>query len=488
MIPFNDAIDSIISYHSKLKTQKSAQSQKDSIIPLGADSTLQASEVTHIIGPEPGTDIEMESYQSYREKQDKINSLPTDRERIIAWNKEFNSESTKNYVIIDKTDFSATIYTPDGQVVKKYEIGVAKNKTDALLKRSKRGINDFASTTAGIYTANYRASGRDGYAHLYGDRVLTLSNDGLKAKGVGNGETGVAIHAVPNGNQYRINLLNREGVSESNNRFSGGCVNMLPKDFYDCMENISGIGTKVYILPEDDNNYMCVKNNELHFTQRVYTGDVATTTTKNDQIKEISIETKPELSQEGIDMVRAIVTYKQELCQELKLDNDTYNEIALRALGIAGQETNFGSWHAGLSKGTPYIVKERYEGLVNFFKKLKGNNSYNSRGITQMKIESYTDPEVKDLFEKYNITADNVKNGKECAIGTMIVLSCMYKNELPALKEQIDKLGISPYDALLYCWNNHKNEIRQGSATPDTNIYIKNVRQYIQDFNMYQEI
>lgn len=427
---------------------------------------------------------------NFKEEQDRINNLSSDKERVIEWNKTFNKENKQNYIIIDKKACYAYVYSPDGELIKQYEVGVAKNKSDALLIRSKKNPDkDFKATSAGIYTANYRATGRDAYAKLYNDRVLQLSNDGLKEKGIGTGETGVALHQVPNGNTARTKKLEQPGISDENNRISDGCVNFLPEDFDDCMKYIDGVGTKVYILPEEDNNYMCVKNGRLHLTQKDYSGDVATTSTAMDPVKAIKIMVKdPQINENGRSMAYFLAEQKTDLIKDLKLDNDTYNELAMLALGIAGQETNFGSPMAGVKKLHPYFLKENFPEFVNFVKKLKGTNSFNSRGMTQMKLQSYTDNNVKQLLEKYDITEDSLKDPKKCATATMIVLASIYKNELPALKTQMQELNLSKTDALLYCWNNHKNEIKQGTATPEQNIYVRNTHRYMQDFDIYQYV
>lgn len=425
--------------------------------------------------------------ETIQAQQDRINNLPTDKEKVVAWNKEFNKDNKDNYIIIDKKECMAYVYSPDGKVVKQYEIAAARNKSDALLKRSYTDKSySFKSTSAGIYTANYRATGRDDYAKLYNDRVLQLSNDGLRDRGIGNGETGVALHQVPNGNKERERKLKLPGVSDENNRTTDGCVNFLPEDFDDCMSHVKGVGTKVYILPEDSNNYMCVKNGELHFAQKKYTGDVATTVTKKDNCKKISINVlDSDIGEEGVAMAITLADKKEELMEKLGVDNDTYNMLAKVALGIAGQETDFGSAWAGAKKGTPYWMKEGANWIINFGKWVKGDNSYNSRGMTQMKIKSYTDENVKALINEYGITEENLQNGDKCAIATMIVLAHMYKNELPALKGHMDNLNLSKEDALLYCWNNKKSEIKNETATPDKSTYLVNAHNYMNDFEFY---
>lgn len=446
-----------------------------------------------------------------KSKQDKINSLPTNKERVIEYHRTM-SHSRDNYVVVDKKNYTATVYSWDGCVVKEYEVGVGKEASDNLCVRSKKNPqNNFASTTAGIYTANYRANGHDAYKRLYNDRVLTLSHDGLRARGVkvkdkdGNvtisysGETGVAFHQVPNGNYRRIQMLDEPGATKENNRFSSGCVNFRPEDFDDCMENINGVGTKIYILPEDDNNYMCVKNGNLHMFSKEYKEKVATTSTKNDEVKNIKIFCNDiNVRQEGKDMAAALSREKQALIEDLGIDNDTYNELAMLTLGLAGQETDFGSPIAGLKKGHPYYMKENTPWIVDLVKNCcvkikhpfsKTKTSFNSRGLTQMKISSYTDENVKELLAKHDITPENLREPEKAAIATMIVLTYTYKNELPSksIKSKIKELNLTNQEALMYLWHK-RSEITQMTATPDTSEYVNNVKDYMSKFQIHQYV
>ena len=428
-----------------------------------------------------------QSWKSLKQIQDEINNLPTNKERVIEYNKKF-SKDRKNYVIVDKESCTATVYTYRGVVVKQFEVIIGREKGDKNLRNVGPREQRQNFTTPGIYTANYKGTGRDAYKRLYNDNILTLSNDALRERGVGSGETGVALHQIPNGNTRRVKALKEEGVSTQNNRMSDGCVNFLPEEFDEMMKHIDGVGTKVYILPEDDNNFMSVKNGKLQFAQKNYTGDVPTTTTKNNAICEIEIKSKEEIREEGQDMAKALCDYKADLCKDLNIDNDTYNELAILALGIAEQESKFGKPLAGFrwKKPAPYFVKENCEWLVNLVKKMQGDKSFNSRGLTQMKLKTYTDKNVKELFKKYEITPDKLGEGETSAIATMVVLGSILKNELPALKSKMEQQGVTKAEALLYCWQNKKSEIRNGTATPDKNIYIRNVKEYIEKYEVTQ--
>ena len=463
------------------------QSRHDSITRRGNNVTSLPTGATLA---QLAEDARAKNWSEIKAKQDSINNLSSNKDKIIAYNRDIG-HIKDNYIIVDKKNYTATVYSPDGKVVKAYEIGVSDNVSDQLVEGNGRGGWKTRATSAGIYTANYRGSGRDAYRRTYNNRILTLSNDGLKEKGVGNGsgETGVALHQVPNGRggQARAAKLRRPGVSAENNRFSAGCVNFLPEEFDDCMTHVQGVGTKVYILPEDDNNYFCVKNGQLHFAQKNYTGNVATTSTKRDPVRRIRItSTDSDMRSEGVTMARTLSVQKESLARNLGIDNDTYNMLALKTLGIAGAETKYGDPWANIGELKPYWLKENAQDLVSTVKNKKGNSSYNSRGITQLKLGSYTDPDVKRLMKDYRITPDNLGEPENAAIGTMIVLSCIYKNELPALKSLMEEQGITNEDALLYCFNGRKSEIRNRTATPQKNEYIQSVNKYERNFNLKQ--
>ena len=44
---------------------------------------------------------------------------------------------------------------------------------------------------------------------------------------------------------------------------------------------------------------------------------------------------------------------------------------------------------------------------------------------------------------------------------------------------------LNPYNALMYKWLGKNNELRNQTATPNRNVYIRNVNQYSRNFDMY---
>lgn len=169
--------------------------------------------------------------------------------------------------------------------------------------------------------------------------------------------------------------------------------------------------------------------------------------------------------------VQTLETKKPELMSKLNIDSDTYNDLANLSTGIVEQETEFGT-------GLKYLFKENFQGCISFMKKRHGKTSFNSRGLSQIKISAYTDPATKHLLSEYGINKNNLKKPENSAIATLIVLTGMSKNELPGLKYRLSKLKMDKDDALLYLWNGKRDEIMDETAIPSKNEYILNVKKY----------
>lgn len=396
-----------------------------------------------------------ETWDSIQNKYKNINSLKSDEEKVIAWHKQNASVDKKNYVVVDKKNCQAKIYSPDGKLLTSFEVGVGRDKGDDYLTSERH------MTTTGIYTVDYKGSGKDSYSKKYNDNIYTLKTD--------KGASGVALHQIPNKNTNRYQKMHNGNLAD--NRYSNGCVNFTKEDF-NKLEKYIKMGTKVYVLPEDQNNYFIVKNGQLNLTQKHFTGQVLTSK-MNREAKAIDIKFKNQNyhNSQTISFVKTLKTEKKELMQKLNIDNDTYNNLSMISLGIVGQETEYG-------ESFKYKIKENYPDTVSVVKSIVGNNSYNSKGLTQMKIKSYTDVATKKLLAEYGITEDNLSNPEKSALATIIVLASMYKNELPGLQEKLEKQKIDKMDALLYLWNGKKKEITNNTATPNKNIYIRNVKKF----------
>lgn len=239
--------------------------------------------------------------------------------------------------------------------------------------------------------------------------------------------------------------------------------------------------------------------------------------------------------------MKTLETRKQELMAETGIDNDTYNDLAEIALGMAEQETKFGksarylgktyggassiaaigvlgalaqgahrdgvrslkpSWQK-IRKAGSFVKQNRVgAGLgalagallytlwpdwhVDAAKWLCGKKTFDSKGLTRIKVKGITDDQLQALFKKYNITERTIENPEKSAIATMLLLGHMNKNELSNLKQQIKELNLENQDALMYLWQGKRKAITEGTATPERNIYIQKIKKYADHFNLQQ--
>lgn len=89
--------------------------------------------------------------RSQDEKEiDRINQIKDNKTKIIEFNK---TNSSKNYLIVDKQNCTATIYTPDGERIKSVPVGLGKQKGDKMNRALKNNQWDAqgAYTTAGQF-------------------------------------------------------------------------------------------------------------------------------------------------------------------------------------------------------------------------------------------------------------------------------------------------------------------------------------------------
>ncbi len=463
VLKFNKQEQEAIMEAMGLKISKNPNaSQNSSTDPISSAKAVD--EEIYVYKPkQKGTNTEeYRPWQEIQQEYEKINELPTDKEKVIAYHKKNADEEPGNYIIVDKKTATLQVYSADGKLLKTFDAGLGAQKGDAYLKKDRK------MTSAGIYTIKYKGSGHDDYANTYKDNIYEMATE--------KGETGVAIHQIPLALQGRYKK-HYNGTIEDN-RYSNGCVNLTENDFNTLEKYITGKGTKVYILPEDDNNYMVVKDGKLCLTQKEYDGQVMTSK-RADSYKPIKFDLPKDANDTAKSFAKTLEDKKLELMTKLGLTSDEYNMMAELAFGIAERETKFGD-------SKKYKLKESANWGVSLVKWLKGDNSTNSRGLTQMKLGNYTDKETLEFLKEYGITEDNLSDPEKSAIATVIVLRSMYKNELPNLKEKMKSNDISDSEALMYLWNGKRREIVNGTATPDKNLYIAHIQKYQENYELLQ--
>lgn len=181
----------------------------------------------------------------------------------------------------------------------------------------------------------------------------------------------------------------------------------------------------------------------------------------------------------------AISYNKERIMSEFDIDSYTYDRMAMLAMGIAEQETKFGVSARYIGKqaiGDQGVdIAKRFRSLLN------GNGwndrSYNSKGITQIKIEGDND-ETKKIYNKFGIDKENILKPYNSGIATMLRLASIYKNEVVGRGFKDNKGNdIDKFDALLYKWMGKGRLLNNGKASPDDNDHINNVKKYIGNFD-----
>lgn len=199
--------------------------------------------------------------QALDDEIETINNISDDLEKIKTWE---NKYSNKNYLVINKKNCMATIYTPQGKVINSFEVIIGKEIGDS--PNDTLGLSGKAKNTtpAGEYILNTNIYNKS----AYGDFTLSLGEKANKTK---NSKKMVALHKVPSFRQKdRLNKFYDGNLK--NNRMSHGCINFTQNDFDILIENIKN-GFKVYILPEEQGNSLKLKKNssgKYEFIQTKY--------------------------------------------------------------------------------------------------------------------------------------------------------------------------------------------------------------------------
>lgn len=200
---------------------------------------------------------------SIQDKVSEINSIQNDEEKIKNWCK-FCAK--QNYVIINKKICSAIVYDKDGNEIKKFEIGIGKDKSDDFNDTLGLKGKPKNTTPAGEFTLIPNVFRKS----AYGDLTLSLGAKANKNKSDSSKKV-VALHKVPKFREKdRLKKFNDGNLS--NNRMSHGCINFLADDFDEFTKHIKS-GFKVYILPEEDDNKLLLSKNdkdEFEFIQTKY--------------------------------------------------------------------------------------------------------------------------------------------------------------------------------------------------------------------------
>ncbi|MBK25783.1 MAG: hypothetical protein CME70_17420 [Halobacteriovorax sp.] len=414
-----------------------------------------------------------EGFESYQERvrwQKALNEL-SDEQKI----KGFNVENGKdNYGILDKGKGVLTIYSSKGLTL-----------ASLLVKQKKRHYDEKHFSGSGIY----KVTSFDGKLNIADQRNFP-SSFGLEGKAVEcSGE--VCIDSDPQG------LIDKY---------------LLPNG-------------ALYILPYEEDNHFVIKNNKLNHTTKSLRGPFFD---KNFSPKDreafpikIDIDDPRYQTKTAKKFMQALEDEKEKLMQLYKLDNDEYNDLARYAFGIMGNESEFGeNWRYDVKEAIPFgiaIIKDTKKnvfgktskafkeakekegwfsaigaGATTYFKELikrdirlltgKISDKNNSRGPTQIK----TVP--KKIEKEYGINKDNISKPANAAVATMGFLAEAMVELKNRAKNNPDITKENRMDYLHYIYMGSTHEIKNRTATPDKNIYLRQLKEYLKGINIYQRV
>lgn len=227
-------------------------------------------------------------------------------------------------------------------------------------------------------------------------------------------------------------------------------------------------GTRLYILPNDSAHLFKVKNGELHFTTQErrtnYSPYNYSPKSERERKTVFYINDFERRNSISLRFVNQLSKEKSRLMKLYRLDNDEYNELARLAFGILGNESDYG-------RSFKYHVKESIPLVVALLKGEGFNTAQNSRGLTQIK-------KVPALIEKeYGTKKEDLGVPEHAAVATLGFLA-------DALMELKVKARLNPdinsenqYDYLHYIYTGRPSEITERTATPEQNIYLRQIKE-----------
>ena len=379
-----------------------------------------------------------------------------------------------NYVIIDKKNRQFSIYDKDNNLLystSNFATGESGEDYNTITYADKNGniINKKGnnSTPAGIT----EISGK-GIYHGYPSFTRSRTNS--------------------NGSKENIASSLHYGIIGEKRKASNGCVRIDGKTLCDIEPYVS-VGTRIYTLPEKEGSRFSLKGGKLNFiADNPYGNDKGDKRFWDDYNVNIDKSYSPlklkwkktgnkDYDDNRKSYAQAIVNNKRELQRRFNLTSDEYNNLAELALGIAEQESKFGT--ADRYKLKSYVPDFALD-LSKYV--TRGHAGARSRGYTQIKIKG-DNTGLQKIYEDLNINEDNINNADKSAIATIARLAYMYNTEVKGRNfKTAERNDLNPYHALMYKWLGKNNELRNQTATPNKNVYIRNVNQYSRNFDMYE--
>lgn len=410
-----------------------------------------------------------------------------------------------NYAIVDKKNKKLTVYSPHGDI---------------------------------LYSTNNIGTGASGDDY----NTYTKTKNGKLVSGAGNMSTPAGITRVsgigeyhgrksfqrarfnPNTGKWDHNIASSMHHEASAGRGSNGCIRLLG-DTGNELYNFIKKGDFIYTLPEKEGSRFVIREGSINYiADNPYGEDSGEKKLWDDYNVHINKDFRPlnisiknsDISPDvlpkwiydaydpkdgtnsnsaflgvisAIDNIAkmdklgnmkeygdAISSNKERIMSEFGIDSYTYDRMAMLAMGIAEQETKFGV-------SPRYIGKQAIGDFGVDIANGWNDRSYNSKGITQIKMDGDND-ETRKVYDKFGIDKENILKPYNSGIATMLRLASIYKNEVVGRGFKDNKGNdIDKFDALLYKWMGKGRLLNNGKASPDDNDYINNVKKYIGNFD-----
>ena len=270
---------------------------------------------------------------------DKFSKNITDEQKVVEFNKllKMYNKSTSNYVIVDKKNCQAKVYTPEGKIVYKCEVALGRDIGD---KRSggyqKKNSVLRAYTTPGEFTIIREGSKNPANVKLYGQRLMPLAGDHTASDS--KYSQVLAMHRVPKTpmGKLRENVFNNGTLKD--NRVSYGCINFLVSSYDKLRSFISGAKTKVYILPEEKGNSLHLelqKNGTYKFFQTKYRTEDMEPKVLSKAKKNPKPDSVDSVLPEGInsqDSTKKLMKKEPQVTDSSKQENDDLNKNLIKIL------------------------------------------------------------------------------------------------------------------------------------------------------------
>ena len=225
------------------------------------------------------------------------------------------------------------------------------------------------------------------------------------------------------------------------NANTNGCTGMSAQDLYRLNEVLRGYSKiPTYILPADPKNKFYIRNGELSFKSSnpsLVASHVSLISRPSGKVTYDKNRFEQKYSKQQAEVVDEFIEglhqYKSFIQKEFGINEDTYNKLMVKSLGILGVETTYGAENnfvEDIGKTILKVVGASETGPdYKFERGLHRNKDTNSVGLTQIRYV-YLSDDARVALRQLGINKnDLIDDPKKAAAATMIRLCDEYKRQ-----------------------------------------------------------